>query len=141
MVVAASSNGSSGTCCHLGRIHKHGACTRRTRSVALRLSVRSKAHTALSRSARPAQALVDMCASKHHVAVRRLARACHASPSKPMRRAAHARERCGALHARIDLRYAAIRHPSPNQKCYTRTHRRTRAAIGGPHCNRLKFIF
>ena len=42
----------------------------------------------------PAEAWeVDMCASKHPVAVRRLAHSCHASPSKPMRRAAHARER------------------------------------------------
>ena len=46
-------------------LHTHGACTRRTRSVALRLSVRSQAHTALSRSeCEPAQAAeVDMCAS------------------------------------------------------------------------------
>ena len=32
-------------------LHKHGAYTRRTHSVTLRLSVRSQAHTSLSRSA------------------------------------------------------------------------------------------
>ena len=61
-----------------------------------------------------------------------LARACHASPSKPMRRAAHARERASSR-----CRLSSVARIAESG-CYigvSQTDRRTKAAKEGPHCN------